>query len=204
VNITAQLAAEWRANPRLQLGIVVIAAIVALYGLLVWRDALDARESALQRLQRDVQKLAAVDGGERSWRQQADAARALNDSLQTRLWRAPTLAEVQAQVQDWAGDQLARAGAPRPSVAIAGDLSGPARAVADDVTPVRVALSFDFSPAALDALLPALESDARLTRITALRAGRGQQRVEITLIAYGRIEAVAVAPAAPTPPEGKR
>lgn len=204
MNIAAQLASEWRANPRLQVGVVAIAAIVALYGLLVWRDALAAREKSLERLQRDVQKLAAVDGGERAWRQQADAARALNESLQQRLWRAPTLAEVQAQVQDWASDQLARANAPRANAVIASDLADATRSASDEVTPVRVVLSFDFSPPALDALLPALESDQRLTRIASLRAGRNQQRVEITLLAYGKVEPVARPQGASSIPEGKR
>ncbi len=201
MTIAAQFSSEWRANPRLQLGVIVIAAIVALYGLLLWRDALAVREQALARLQRDVQKLAAVDGSERTWRQQAESARSLNESLQKRLWRAPTLAEVQAQVQDWASDQLARAGAPRPSVAIAGDLTDATRGTRDDATPVRVSLSFDFSPTALDSLLPALEGDEHLTRITALRASRNQQRVEVTLFAYGRIGDMHDAP---TQREGKR
>jgi hypothetical protein len=93
-----QVREEWRSNPRLRLGVAVVAAIGALYLLLVlvdWR-----RELHAQYQQRTLQlyKMAALAGQEQ-WSVRAQNAQNLQKSLQAEIPRAASIGLAQAEVQ---------------------------------------------------------------------------------------------------------
>jgi len=181
--------AEVRQNRRLQFGLVAIATIVALYLLLLWGDAIDRSERTLARVNDDLRLAGSSDAVEQRWSETAQRAAKMVTTLESQLWKAPTLAQAQAQIQDWASGALAGAGARGATVAVGADAGGAERRDPTGLTPVRLMISFDAAPQVLDQVLPVLEGSQRLTRITTLRAARGQQRTEIVLLAYARITA---------------
>lgn len=189
MSLLASAAAEFRHNRRLQLGVVAIGAIVALYMLLVWRDSIDRSERALAAVYSDLRLARSSDAADRRWREQAVRASEQLAALQARLWEAPTLAQSQAQMQDWATKILVSAGARSVNVTV-GNLSAERDgALAPDLRAVRLSMAFEAPPQILDQVLPLLESDQHLTRITSLRAARAQPRIEIALLAYARVAA---------------
>jgi hypothetical protein len=191
---------EARQNPRLQFGLVAIGAIVVLYGLLLWSDAIDSSESRLARAHEELRLAGSSDAAELRWQDAAQRAAEAAAALESRLWLAPTLAQAQAEIQDWAERALTGAGARGVSVAIGTDTGRAERRDEAGPTPVRLTINFDGTAQILDQVLPLLEGDQRLTRITSLRAARGQSRIEIVLLAYARIAPVAAQPAAPKEP----
>jgi hypothetical protein len=186
---------EARQNPRLQFGLVAIGAIVVLYGLLLWGDAIESSERRVARAHEELRLAGSSDAAEQRWRDAAQRAAEAAAAIESRLWQAPTLAQAQAEIQDWAERTLTNAGARGVTVSIGTDTGGVERRDEAGPTPVRLTITFDGSAQILDQVLPLLEGDQRLARITSLRATRGPSRVEIALLAYARI-----APAAPQPP----
>jgi hypothetical protein len=191
---------EARQNPRLQFGLVAIGAIVVLYGLLLWGDAIDSSERRLARAHEELRLAGSSDAAELRWRDAAQRAAEAAAALEARLWRAPTLAQAQAEIQDWAERALTGAGARSVTVAIGTETGSVERRDETGPTPVRLTITFDGTAQILDQVLPLLEGDQRLARITSLRAARGQSRIEIVLLAYARIAPAAQQPAAPKEP----
>ena len=189
---------EARQNPRLQFGLVAIGAIVVLYGLLLWRDAIEAGERRLARVDQELRLAGSSAAAESRWRDTAKRAADAAAALESRLWHAPTLAQAQAEIQDWAERALVGAGARGVIVTVGTDTGGGKRRDDAGLTPVRLSIAFDGAAQILDQVLPQLEADRRLARITSLRAARGTARFEIVLLAYARI-----APAAPPAAESK-
>jgi hypothetical protein len=187
MGLLASAAAELRNSRRLQLGLVAAGAILALYSLLVWRDAIDRSERKLAAVYRDLRLAHSSEAADRRWREQAARASELLAGLQARLWEAPTLAQAQAQMQDWATKIVQNAGAMTVNVSVGNLPAEPEGGAAIDLRPVRLSIAFDGPPQMLDQILPLLENERRLTRITSLRATPSQQRIEISMLAYARI-----------------
>lgn len=101
----SDLFAQLRANPRLRLGLWVVAAILASYPV-VWlhdyRQEL-TREyySAVERLQR-LQEIRTQQG----WEAHAQAATALREGLENKLWRAQSKGLAQATLQAWLQERI--------------------------------------------------------------------------------------------------
>jgi hypothetical protein len=97
--------AEFRNNPRLRLGIWLIAAIMAVYGAL-WLD--DQRALADGEYAEAVERLARLQGivEEPEWPQRALAGRSLLLQAESLLWGANSKGLAQAIFQTWLDNQV--------------------------------------------------------------------------------------------------
>ena len=95
---------EIRGNPRLRLGLVMIAAVLGVLGLLEWHDRQGLRVGEQQRLAAQVARLAKPQSMA-AWPRREREAQAVLQLLQQRLWRHTSVGLAQAQFQV-AGGQI--------------------------------------------------------------------------------------------------
>lgn len=154
---------ELRANARLRVGLVVVAALIWSLGLLEMLDRLDASRRDLERLRGEVEELRLV-GTQRDWlpmREQAEQRLADYRSL---AWREESEGRMQAMLQDWLREQLAAVGVqPRelsvtvlPARGVAPAERGRKAELPADMRIARAQLSFEFKPDALHQFLSKL------------------------------------------------
>lgn len=159
------LVEQLQANPRLRVGLVAIVGILALYGLLEWRDLLD---SQLVSYKRALVQLARVQQHQRTeiWATRASEARADLEAARRQLWRGPTAGQAQAEVRDWLNSMLRETGAKGSSVRVAEpDAAIDAAAQVDrlpdtlkSLRPLRARVEFNSDPTVLISMLAALNS----------------------------------------------
>jgi hypothetical protein len=192
---------ELRASPRLRLGLLAIAATLALYGLLEWHDHQERRALELQRLQQQVQRLAnrpAVD----PWPGRLEEARAALESAEQLLWVNSSVGLAQAQFQDWLREQLRQANLQNPAIRVS-EASAPARSSSGSPDPVggaasasaaatadllQVAAQVEFAlpdPKALVALLAGMSDSQRPVIVESLVMKA--QRVDMRVVVWFRI-----------------
>ncbi|OFW21007.1 MAG: hypothetical protein A3H27_10475 [Acidobacteria bacterium RIFCSPLOWO2_02_FULL_59_13] len=186
--------AEFKASPRLRLGLWVILGILWGYGLLLLRDEFHQAADEHRALARKVARAQAL-AGQTEWDKRIEAARALQVELESRLWRAGTLGLAQAAVQDWLNQSVQQAGLTRPATSVdaqeeaAGEKNtaeargkGPATA---DLWKVSAKLSFDFSPQKFYTLMGRLYGADKQVLVESLSIrGAPVPRAEIVLSAY--------------------
>lgn len=197
---------EIRGNPRLRLGLVMIAAVLGVLGLLEWHDRQGLRVGEQQRLAAQVARLANPQSMA-AWPRREREAQAVLQLLQQRLWRHTSVGLAQAQFQDWLREQLRLVNAPNAAVRIAeaeslaalraepslGDQGS--RGAAEAKGPLRVGAQLEFAmadPQMLVALLAAMAAHPRAVHVESLVV-KGQ-RVEMRVASSFLIEPVRAAP----------
>lgn len=196
---------ELRDSARLRLGLVLIAAVLGVYGLLEWHDSQQLRAGQQQRLAGQVARLSNAQAMA-VWPQRQREAQAALQAQEQRMWRHTSLGLAQAQFQDWLREQLRLANAASAAVRIAESTSLTAtrpdaasnsagiEATAGSLSanaPVRVGAQVEFAltdPQLLVALLAALSASPRAVLVESLVV-KGQ-RVEMRLTANFLIGAV--------------
>ena len=179
----ADIRREWASNPRLRLGAVAIAVIVAVYLSLVLRDW----NASLQRSYADrtayLAKMQAL-AGQDAWIARAASAAEVRAALEAEIPEVATIGLAQATVQGWVreaavafGEGLqVRAAAPVP---VAAD---------SDVWRVPVTVSGKLDPGRYVQLLAQVERRPTLAVIEeATVLNRENRTFELTVVSYYRV-----------------
>lgn len=175
---------EWRANPRLRVGGIAIAAILALYAALLlsdWRREL-ATEYEARTLQ--LYKVAAL-AGQQQWTTRAQDAADIRRALQAKIPPSTSTGLAQAEMQSWMNQVLRGFGQrltteSKPTVRVdAGEA----------LWKVQMAVRGPLSARQLLEILGKIEGSERLLVVEDIRIDNQQQQptVDMTVSAYYRI-----------------
>ena len=152
--------AQIRSNPRLRIGLTLIAGIIWLSLLL---DLRDENHSLLDKYQQTVAQLARYNSQQKQtqWLQRAQDAKDVLEAAEARTWQEPTLGLAQAELRDWLLHQLLESKAAFYTVKVSesADDKGSKDGKGDtpaDLVHVRATLEFNTDAAALDKFLAAL------------------------------------------------
>jgi hypothetical protein len=202
----SQMLAELRANQRLRMGLVLILAILAGYGLLNWRDALDQKEKSVDRLGQEIGRLRGLEGTGPIWRRRAERTAQARRRFEERLWPAPSLELAQASFQDWVASRLSRLGVLQPKLTLidadseqgvdagehkdarkdgeqaeSGDGEAAKAKTAPPPQPIKLGVSFDYSVRQLEDFLAQVYLSGRNIRVDTLLASAPKRKVELVL-----------------------
>lgn len=174
---------ELAGNPRLRLGLFVIAGILALY---LWLLLRDGQAALAQEYRAERQRLARIVSlaGQEHWLARAEAARTLREALEAEIPSADTLGLAQASVQSWARDLGAAAGAE-----VRVQTEAPARVRSgENLWRIPVNLSGALEPRQVLQLIQRIERQPNLTTIEqALILSRDNRTFSLTVVAFYRI-----------------
>lgn len=185
---------ELKANPRLRLGLWLVAGIVWLYALLLLRDETSRVASEHHALAKKLSRVAAT-AGQTVWAARVEPARAMQVELEGRMWRESTIGLAQAALQDWLNQVVQQSALPRPFLTVSAQeeaaaeapspaLSDTASAVAD-AWKVSAKLSFDFAPQNFYTLMEKLVGNDKQIVVESLTIrGAPVPRAEMVLVAY--------------------
>ena len=119
------------------------------------------------------------------WAARTQAALAERDTLQARLWQAPSEAQAQARLRDWLANALQSAAVARPAVSLLPPQAPVAASAAGEASPptlrVRASVAFDLASNALENALLQIEAGGQLARIDSLSIVVSSRRVEMTV-----------------------
>ena len=190
------LLAEFKANPRLRLGVWGIVGIVWFYGVLELRDGVARQGEAFRSANRSLARAQAI-AGQPEWVSRLDEARAVQVGIESRLWRESTVGLAQATFHDWLSQVAQQAGLARPQLAVvvqedglagAKDASGGDGGAARDTKglwKINARLAFDFSPQGLYALLARIGGHDKSVVVESLVIrSTPSPRAELVLVAY--------------------
>ena len=104
-----QLLGEWRRNPRLRLGGLLVCAILSGFGVLMIGDYRDQLQEDYTRQQIRLRKMLDLSKQEQ-WPDRADEARVQLLRFEELLWKAESKGLAQATVQSWFSRRLGKAG----------------------------------------------------------------------------------------------
>ncbi len=96
----AQMRTEWSGNPRLRIGVGLVAVILVIYLLMVLADLRTELHAQYQQRTLQLYKVQALAGKD-EWLLREENARALNKALQAEIPSATTLGLAQAEAQTW-------------------------------------------------------------------------------------------------------
>lgn len=175
---------QWRRNPRLRAGGMVIAAVVALYLFLVasdWKEQLAQqyvdRRDYLWRMQSLV--------GEDEWLQRAEEAAELRSALEAQVPEAATLGLAQASVQTWVRDLMAAYGG--GTLQVQAQSAQPIEGRPEWVR-VPVTVSGGLEPTQVVDLIRQVERNANLAVIEQAGIMNRQNRTfSLTIVAFYRV-----------------
>jgi hypothetical protein len=179
-----QLWSELRSNRRAGLGLVVIAALAAAYGIVLLRGA-TAREAAAYHAQAQMLQRIAAIAAEHDWPQRAAQSTALLTGLQQRLWVADSEGLAQADLQAWIARVGREVGLPMLDIRVeAAKLPG----LPADLRQITATVTAQPSETAVIALLEQLEAAPHLTVVSRLHLRQQPSpMLELVLLGYARI-----------------
>ena len=186
-DLLASLGHEWNERPALRTGVVCIAGILWLYGLLVWYDAIVERDRVLVQKAKQLARIEA-QAVETQWPERLQEAERRLLRFESSVKVVESLGQAQADLQDWVGEQARGAGLRNVTVSLSGAPSGgplggrqPAPAAAPPPKAaggpeaalglgwvVRAQVRSDFSPVAAYDMLAALSSGSRRSWIESI------------------------------------
>ena len=164
--VWSSLAAQWIASLGLRLGLLAIATLLAVYGLLAGADAVERVRQGNADLKVGIERLTPLVR-ERSWTDRAEEARRQRDALEGMLWIGADAALVDAELQDWLRTTAAKWGvAIRELELVRGDVA--ARATRSATRTVRVRLATDLKTTSMLGFLSELSQSERLVLVDRL------------------------------------
>lgn len=173
------LITQLRDNPRLRWGIVLIAGIFWLYGILLLRETLQEKNQQYNAAAQSVARLR-TQLTQKEWLTRVAPAKAMAVQLEGKLWQAPTSGLAQAAFQDALNTVMAKAGVTHPQITVTvmdeiADSAAIAKSPepnqeagagtsADAVTPadlwkIKAKLGFDFNAATMLAYMKQIENN---------------------------------------------
>ena len=174
---------DFSQNPRLRIGVVVIAAILALYAFLVLRDwRADLHDNYVERRQ-DLRKINAL-AGQNVWQTRAEAMSRLRKSLEAEIPAATSQGLAQAGAQTWLRDLTAvNAGAvqvqAQPPQAVEGQAG---------LWRIPIVISGALPPMAVLNIIQQVEKRSSLSVIEqSMILNRENKTFELTVVSYARV-----------------
>lgn len=175
---------DFSQNPRLRIGVVVIAAILALYAFLVLRDwRTDLHDNYVERRQH-LRKINAL-AGQNAWPARAEAMSRLRKSLEAQIPAATSQGLAQAGAQTWLRDLTAvyAAGAvqvqAKPPQAVEGQAG---------LWRIPIVISGALPPTAVLNIIQQVEKRSSLSVIEqSMILNRENKTFELTVVSYARV-----------------
>lgn len=203
----AQLIAELQTNRRAALGLLVIAALIALYGVMLLRGATERAIEAYGTEAAMLQRVTAV-AQEKDWPLRATQSGAMLANMRQRLWTADSEGLAQADLQSWISTVGREIGLP------IFDIRTEAAKVPNappDLWQITATITAQPSEPAVIALLERLAQPPHVTVVSRFHVRQQSgPMLELVLTGYARIASAAGAAGAaagpPSPPllQGKR
>ncbi len=201
--LISEALSEFRANRKLQYGLLGIALILCVEGGMRWVENLSSQEKQLQQLRSELRQLRSQSRDEDDLRQQlADLERA-QQTIDERLWVVSSEAVGQAQLKDWLSGVLKKAEAkkfklvlssPRPvskAGAVRGGRAGgkgeSSAQQASDLRDFRANVTMEFSPVSLERVLRDIEGGLPLAMVESLMVKRQERKVDLSVRVMMRI-----------------
>jgi len=175
--------AEIRENQRLRLGMAAIVAVLALFSILEWSDAIRGREARYKKASRELNTLSSAVGTAAKWEKRMEEMRTLEHDLAARQWEYGSLAAAQAGTEDWFREMARKAYLPSMEIRpLSSDISplGEKSAEASKTQKLKYSLSFNFSAPALEGMLVQLYGSPKVVAIERM-AVKKQGNVEMTV-----------------------
>jgi hypothetical protein len=177
---------EIAGNRRLQLALLVGAAILWVNITLLLVDVIESRNSALELAIGERRRFEAISKDDQ-WPQRQAAAEALAERAQQRLWPAESEAIARAEFQEWVLRMARESGLGRPQVRIEREVPGQAPAGSQAIA---AQLSADFTPEAFTEFLKRIAGNPRLTVVTSLRIQKNPvPRIDAILTGFTKSKA---------------
>lgn len=171
-----QAVAELAQSARLRLGLLVVAAILWLWALLVLGDMAQAWRESAEQLQDKAAALRPVLK-ERIWLERAEDSSQQLQAVRTQLWTDPDLAVTEANLQDWLRGTAQKAGLTVRDLNVnRGTLDKPSAAL-QGLTPVTAHLVLDYNRLPMLAYLAELARREPLLMVDRLALRLGAQPV---------------------------
>jgi hypothetical protein len=202
--IPPQLLEPWRAlrgNRRLQLGVLVILAILITEGGLRWLDRMEQQEKQLAELRSQKLRLQGQSQDKTALEAQLREIEQIRATAKARMWVVPSEAVGQARQKDWLQSIFKEIGVTPQNITLAtpqayngtplasADREQKAQGTLANIREFRATLIFPFSPAGLEKALAALEGGEPFVRVESLFANRGARRIELSLSMLMEIDA---------------
>jgi hypothetical protein len=197
VNLQA-IRSNLRNNPRLRIGLWIIAGIVWLYLLLSLRDEVDAITSEYRALAVKTARAESI-ARQSEWIARAAPAKALAFTAENRLWQESSLGLAQAAVQDWLNQAVQQAGVVKPVLTVAAqeevradtsdasNANKPAKPAPEaDMWKVNARLGFDFSPKSFYNIMERISGSEKTFVIESMSVKGTPAHVDLLLVAYFR------------------
>jgi hypothetical protein len=187
----AGLWAELRSNRRAIAGLLLIAGLLAAYGVVALHDAATAARTVYRRDVSNLARIIAI-GGERDWPARAQASSGMRAQLEARLWAAESEGVARADIQDWISSVGRDVGLQTLDVRI--ELTKPAE-LPGDLRRISATITGRPAETALTALLARIETAPHLVVIDRLNVKQmPSPMLEMVLVGYARIRAGRAAP----------
>jgi hypothetical protein len=176
--------AELQTNRRAAAGLLLIAALIAGYGLLSLDDATTRVHSFGSREHLRLQRIGEI-GQERDWPERVTASAHLRQALEARLWAAESEGVARADIQDWISGIGREVGLPMLDIRI--ELTKPA-ALPPDLRQITATITAQPVEEAVTAMLDRIERAPHLIVVDRLNLKQQPAPfLEMVLVGYARI-----------------
>jgi hypothetical protein len=176
--------AELRTNRRAAVGLIIIGALIAGYGLTLVRHRTFEMRAAYSREHLQLERLVAISQ-EQDWPQRAEASAALRSTLEGRLWVAETEGLARADLQAWIGGVGREIGLPIADIRV--ELSKP-QTLRPELRKITATIAAQPSEMAVIALLERIQRAPHLTVVERLHVRQLPNPIlELVLVSYARI-----------------
>ncbi len=180
--------AELGANRRVMAGLLVAAALAAVYGLVLLHRASETMRQAHVGEMQHLQRVVAV-AGERDWKQRTETSAGVLGALRERLWLAESDGVARANIQDWAIALGREVGL--TVLEVRTEVAQP-KLLPPDVRQITATITAQPSESALIALLARIDKAPHLGVIDRLNVRQQPgPMLEMVLVSYARIGAKA-------------
>jgi hypothetical protein len=176
--------AELQTNRRAATGLLLIAALIAGYGLLSLHDAAERLRAFGSREHLRLQRIVEI-GQERDWPERVTASAQLRQALEARLWVAESEGVARADIQDWISGIGREVGLPMLDIRI--ELTKPA-ALPPGLRQITTTITAQPAEEAIAAMLDRLERAPHLIVVDRLNLKQQPAPfLEMVLVGYARI-----------------
>jgi len=169
----SQLLLQWRENPRLRIGVALVAAILAGNVVLLLDDYRHALIEESTNQQTSLLKLRGIEK-ETGWAEKAESLKNIRLQYESKLWKASSKGLAQANVQTWFSDKIRLINVPGLQIAGASVDKDPKTPALWQVKVEIKGTLFDYE---LLELLNLIEQNPNLMRVDQLQWHRGQNEL---------------------------
>lgn len=194
-SVWGRMRAEWRGNRRLQIGLLLILAVLLIEGGLRWNASLHAKQQVLSQLESDLALLRSNAQDESGLRRSLDAANQTQEVIKARMWTVTSEATGQARLKDWLTGVVKAAIADQyainvqPSRRLGPPEAQSATVPESELREFRATVQFRMTPQALEGVLYDIEAGKPFSTVETLSVKAVERRVELTIRVLMQIEA---------------